>query len=403
MAQKSETGSSEQPAMRMMDPDFSAHPQPRYRQMREQSPVLRMEPAGPDAPGMAMILGFEEVRYALKHPEIFSSGMEAVAIGNKVPLIPLQIDPPQHVKYRKLLDPLFSRKKARELEPEIRDLANRFIDEFVDKGECEFNQAFAIPFPCTVFLKLMGLPLDELALFLELKDGIIRPEATDPEERKKMINETGERIHAYFEQAIDERTKKPGDDLFSYFLQAEIEGERLTRDEIHGICYLFLLGGLDTVTASLGCGISYLAQHPDQRRKLIEDPSIMETAVEELLRWETPVGGVARVIVQDTVLGGVELHKGDTCAISLGSANTDEHGFPHADEVDFGRRVNPHFAFGGGQHKCLGSHLARTELRVAFAEIHKRMPEYSIKPGETPRYSPAIREVQYLPLVWPTS
>ncbi len=401
MAQESETASSEQLAMQMQN--LAANPQPQYREMRERCPVMRMAEGGPRGRGGAMILGHDEVQYALKHPEIFSSGMAAISIGNKYPLIPLQVDPPDHVKYRKLLDPLFSRKKALALEPEVRELANQFIDQFIDKRECEFDQAFAIPFPCTVFLHLMGLPLEDLDLFLELKDAIIRPNVSTPGEREKIANETGERIHAYFEQAIEDRLKRRDEGLLSLFLDAEVDGHTLSREEIHGICYLFLLGGLDTVTATLGCGISYLAQHPEQRRKLVENPSLISSAVEEILRWETPVTMVARVVARDATIAGVEIHAGDSAIISLGSANTDEAGFTDADQVDLERKVNPHFAFGGGQHKCLGSHLARMELRVAFAEIHRRIPEYSIKPGETPRYSPGIREVQYLPLVWPTS
>ncbi len=385
-------------ALRMLAPEGRANPQPLYREMRKLCPVMPT----PGGFGGASILGHEEVQYALRHPEIFSSNMEAVNIGNKYPLIPLQIDPPDHVKYRKLLDPLFSRKKMLQLDPEIRQLANQLIDRFIDKGECEFDKDFAIPFPCTVFLHLMGLPLDELDLFLELKDGIIRPDTTDPGERDKLVNATGERIHAYFEQAIEDRMKRRDEGLLSLFLDAEVDGNKLSRTEIHGICYLFLLGGLDTVTATLGCGISYLAQHPEQRQKLVENPALMHSAIEELLRWESPVGGVIRIATRDVTIGGVEIKAGETVGINLGSADVDDVGFPHADQVDFARKVNPHFAFGGGVHKCLGSHLARLEIRVAFSEIHRRIPVYSIKPGETPQYSLAIREVQYLPLVFGT-
>jgi len=215
-----------------------------------------------------------------------------------------------------------------------------------------------------------------------------------------MRTETGERIHAYFEKAIEDRIKKPGEDLLSYFIGAEVDGERLSRPEIHGICFLFLLGGLDTVTATLGCGMTYLAQHPEQRRKLVENPEIIPSAVEEILRWETPVTGIARVLERDATLEGVEMRKGEHVTVLIGSADTDENAFPNANQVDFERRPNPHFAFGGGPHRCLGSHLARAELGVAFRELHRRIPEYRIRSGEKPRYAIAIREVQYLPLVF---
>ncbi len=379
----------------LLDRAFMEHPQPVYQKMRKKCPVART-----DGFSGVVLFSHDAVQYALKHPEIFSSRMENAFLGNKHPLIPLQVDPPQHVKYRKILDPLFSHKKMVQLEPEFAKLANQLIDAFIDEGECEFNSAFAIPFPCTVFLGLMGLPLEELELFLEMKNGIIRPNTSDPDEATRMRTETGERIYAYFEKAIEDRIKKPGEDLLSYFIEAEVNGERLTRSEIHGICFLFLLGGLDTVTATLGCGMTYLAQHPEQRRKLVEDPEIIPSAVEEILRWETPVTGIARILEQDATLGGVELSKGEHVTVLLGSANTDENAFPNANQVDFERRPNPHLAFGGGPHRCLGSHLARAELGVAFREIHRRIPEYRIKPGEKPSYAIAIREVQYLPLVF---
>lgn len=381
------------------DPEFLANPQPVFRAMAKQCPIMKM-PDGLAGRDGVVILGFKEAVDALRNPQVFSSNMEAVKIGNKVPLIPLQIDPPNLAKYRKLLDPMFTRKKMSVLEPDVRKLANELIDAFIDKGECEFDRDFAIPLPCTVFLRLLGLPLDDLDLFLELKDGIIRPDTLDPEERDRMVDATGSRIHAYFEDAMAERKKRRRDDLLSVLLDAEVKGQKLTDDEIQGICYLLLIAGLDTVTATLGCGISYLAQHPEQRSRLVDDPALIPGAIEELMRWESPVGGVVRIATQDVTVAGLEIKAGNTVAINLGSANIDEEGFPDPERVDFEREPNSHYAFGGGPHKCLGSHLARMELRVAFEEIHRRLPDYTIKPGEKPRYGMGIREVQYLPLVF---
>lgn len=382
--------------------DFDpAGPQSIYDLMREHTPVLRTEQGG------TIISRHEDVEFALRNADVFSSDMEAVSIGNVRPLIPLQINPPDHVKYRRLLDPLFAPKQVALLENDVRKLSNQLIDDFIDTGECEFNSAFAIPLPCTVFLRLLGLPLEDLDLFLELKDNIIRPNgqaAQIPEEEFTRIQaETGQRIYAYFNTVLDEREQQPRDDMLTGFLQAEVDGHRLTREDILDICYLFLLAGLDTVTASVGCMVSFLAQHPEQRQRLVDDPSRIPGAVEELLRWETPVPGVPRVVAQDVELGGERLEPGEKVTVLLGSANIDDRGFPEPAEIDFERPANRHLAFGGGVHRCLGSHLARLELRVALEQLHERIPDYAIKPGEEPKYTAGIRAVEYLPLVFSPS
>ncbi|MBW1885550.1 MAG: cytochrome P450 [Deltaproteobacteria bacterium] len=385
----------------LFDPEVAACPQPVYRRMLAGCPVAKSAMGG--AP---IISRYEDVSWALRHPEIFSSAMDLqIALGTERPMIPQQIDPPAQTKYRKILDPRFSKKRMMKLEPKVRADAGALIDRLIDDGECEFNRAFAIPFPCNAFLHLMGLPSEELEHFLRMKDGIIRPQTQtdDPEKVQEVRIETGKNIYAYFEDLIAERRKDPRDDLITYFTTAEIEGEKLTHNEILDICFLFLLGGLDTVTATLGCNIAYLAENPEQRRRLVENEALLDGAVEELLRWETPVTGVPRVLKQDITVGGIELKEGELVSLSLGASNIDEGEFVDPEDVDFERERNRHLAFGGGAHRCLGSHLARMELRVALEEWHKRIPDYSVKPGETPLYSAGIREVQYLPLVWPAS
>lgn len=391
----SERTNPKEGSIHLFDPAFTAHPQPVYRELRKACPVT-------DSFGVAgrALTRYEDVLYALGHPEFFSSAMSAELLGNVRPLIPLQIDPPSLARYRELLEPLFSRKKVLALQPDVKALTNKLIDGFIDKGECEFNSDFAIPLPSSLFLRLMGLPYDDLDILLEMKDSIVRPQSTDLEDATRIREQTGQRIYAYFEKAIDERKRKRGDDLLSYFLDAEIENQRLTRNEVLDICYLFLLGGLDTVTASLGCGFAYLVEHPEQRRRIVDDPSLIPSAIEELMRWETPVMGVVRVVKQDVTIGSVQLHAGESVTLLLGSANTDEGEFADADRVDLARERNRHLAFGGGAHRCLGSHLARMELCVAFEEFHRRIPDYSLKPGEKPKYGLGIREVQSLPLVF---
>jgi cytochrome P450 len=288
------------------------------------------------------------------------------------------------------------------LEPELRRHAQQLIDGFVERGECEFDQEFAVPLPCAAFLTLMGLPQEELDLFLELKNGIIRP-PVDPMDMiaaTEFRMKTGERIYAYFEKAIADRRARPQDDMVTYLTTVDFDGRPLSDEEILDICYLLLLGGLDTVTATLGCSMAYLASNPEQRRKLVAKPELIPNAVEELLRWETPVSLVPRVLKQNVTIGDVELREGALVNILLGAANVDPAEFPDAMNVDFERENNRHISFGAGAHRCLGSHLARMELRAALEEWHKRIPEYQIKPGAVPNVSPGIREQLYLPLVW---
>ncbi len=385
-----------------MDPEMAAHPQPVFKLMRDDMPVMEMDMGMGSGRGV-LLSRKEEIDQALRHPEIFSSNMDAVDLKNKRPMIPLQIDPPEHKKFRKLLDPLFAPRKMALLEDEVSALVNRLIDRFIDRGEVDFAKEFSIPFPSQVFLTLLGLPLDELDRFLVMKDGIIRPDhVTGKLYGSRAVNEyqqkVADSVYDYFDEILDQREVERRSDLLSLFLDAEVEGDRLSREDILDICFLFLIAGLDTVTATLDCMFSFLAQHPEHRRQIVEDPGVIPNAIEELLRWETPVMGVARVAVEETELGGCPIHKGDAVMIMLGSANTDEAEFPDADVVRFDREVNRHIAFGGGIHRCLGSNLARLELRVALREWHKRIPEYEVEPGHTLVYTPSIRSIEHFPM-----
>lgn len=379
-----------------LDPDVSAHPQPFYRRAQEHGAVV---------PGTfgSQVVRRSSVEYVLQHAEEFSSAMETVNLGQSVPLIPLQVDPPDHRNYRRLLDPIFAPRRMNAIEPDVTRMVNELIDAFIDRGACDFAEELAVPLPSSVFLRLVGLPLSQLDMFLEMKDGILRPAGNDLDEVAASQKVAAERIENYFAGVIEERKANPEgqDDLLSLFLTAEIEGQRLTQDEIIGICFLFILAGLDTVTDSLECFMSYLAQHPDQRQHIVDDPSIIPSTVEELLRWESPVTTVARTATTDVDLDGCPVKKGEGVGVILGAANVDERALPDAFTVDLLRNPNKHFAFGGGIHRCLGSHLARMELRVALREWHRRIPAYSIREGAELVYQPALRQIESLPLVFP--
>ena len=384
-----------------MGPEMAANPQPVWKMLRDDMPVLRIDEMMSSRAVMLSRKG--DIMEALQHPEIFSSNMDAVDLKNKRPMIPLQIDPPDHKKFRKLLDPIFAPRKMQAMDDEVSALANNLIDGFIDKDGVDFAKAFSVPFPSVVFLTLLGLPPEDLDTFLTMKDGIIRPDHVtgkprDSEEPSRYQQKIADSVYDYFNQVLDKRELERQDDLLSLFLDAEMEGERLTREDILDICFLFLIAGLDTVTATLDCMFSFLAQNPDHRRQLVEDPSVIPNAIEELLRWETPVMSIARVAVTDTELGGCPVHSGDQLMVMIGSANTDEAEFPDGDDVRFDREVNPHIAFGGGIHRCLGSHLARLELRVALREWHNRIPDYGVVPGHTLVYTAGIRSIDHFPM-----
>jgi cytochrome P450 len=374
-----------------------AEPQPMYKALRESSPVFR-------SPQAVVLSRLADIEMALKHTELFSSDM-AVDLGNVRPLIPLQIDPPEHAKYRRILDPLFTPREMARREPQVTALVNEMIDRFADRGECDFHEEFAVPLPCTVFLQLLGLPLEDLDKFLQWKDGVIRPDGDSGYNRSHESSAAvADQIYQYFDRAIDDHIAAPRDDVLSAMIAANFKdeaGQPLSREELLDICFLFLIAGLDTVTDSLDCFFVYLAQHPDQRQQLIEQPDVLPSAIEELLRWETPVPGVIRVATQDVEVGGCPISKGERVSPLLGAANTDPAEFPDPELVDFTRNPNRHRAFGGGPHRCLGSHLARMELRVALREFHRRIPDYEIKPGTQLTYTAALRSVESLPLTFP--
>jgi cytochrome P450 len=382
----------------LMSPDLARHPQPMYAALREGAPIFRVEGVGVIVTTRA---GVDEV---LRDPETFSSSSMAHDLKAARPLIPLQIDPPDHRKYRKLLDPLFAPQRMKLLEGSMVGLVDNLIDRFVGEEQIDFCERFSTPFPSQVFLRLFGLPMDELPRFLAMKDGAIRPDQVvghefGHPETEAHQQRTADSIYAYFEGIIDERAGDRRDDLLSHFLGAEVDGDRLTHEEILDICFLFLIAGLDTVTASLDCFFAYLAGHPEERRILVEHPDAIPAMVEELLRWETPVMGTARIATCPAEIDGFVVDEGEHVMSLLGAANVDEAEFPRAGEVVWDRDTNRHLAFGGGIHRCLGSHLARLELRVALREWHRRIPDYEVEPGCELQFTAGIRTLDRFPMV----
>ena len=332
---------------------------------------------------------------ALRDPETFSSEID-LKLGNVRPMIPQQIDPPAQTRYRRLLDPLFSRKKMAELVPAIRaarDGADRRV-----RGAGRVRVRLGVRDPAAVH----GVPEPVRAAALRSADlprdqGRHHPPAEVPAAGQLRSREGGGDPRSPRASGCTPTSKtrsrgaraNPGDDLLGELLVAEIDGKKLEHNEILDICYLLLIAGLDTVTATLGCNIAYLAANPDQRRRLVENPALIPSAVEELLRWETPVTAVPRVAKRDVTIAGLRDQGGrDRHVPDRRRPTPTTPTSQSAQSVDFDRERNIHVAFGAGPHRCLGSHLARMELQVAMEEWHRRIPDYAIKPGEQPIYSP---------------
>jgi cytochrome P450 len=384
-------------------PEVAADPVHLYSELREHAPVASLM----GLPGTHVLSRYDDVKFALQHPEIFSSDISAVDIGQTRPLIPLQIDPPEHAKYRRVMDPHLAHRMMVPREEQVRALVNELIDEFIERGSCDIHSEFTVPLPCTVFLQLCGFPLDRVDTMLQWKDDIIRPQlrhpeiAFDEEALTAKRHETGKAIYEFFDTEIAARHATPTDDVISQFAHGEVDGERMTHEQMQDVGFLFILGGLDTVTSTLDCALAHLGQHPELRDQLVRDPDLVPAAIEELMRLHTPVMQVLRTIKQPHEMHGVQMEPGDTVMVMIGSADVDPDEFgDEAHIADFEREHNRHLAFGGGPHRCLGSHLARFELRIALEELHRRVPDYLVPDGAVLNYSPGIREIESLPLLF---
>ncbi len=379
----------------LLQPEFAKRPQPYYRQMRDTNPVLRLGDMWGTDRDTVIVAKHSDIEFVLRNPELFSSDFLPPEV-TRFPLIPENIDPPHHLKYRRLLDPLFGPKRMKQLEPEITRRANKLIDRFIDKGACDYAQEYAVPLPCGVFLDLMGLPPDELEFFLQLKDDMLQAQMVADDD----LMATKDRASERFLRLIADRRQDPRNDLLTHLVSATIEGKPLTEEELLGICHLMIVAGLDTVTDSLTCFFAVLGREDTHRRRLVDDPEVIPSAVEEFLRFESPVPFVPRIAKGDVELSGCPIKDGDQVLLLLGSANTDEKVHDRPELIDVDRYPNRHLGFGGGIHRCLGSHLARIELRVSLREWHRRIPEYHVPSDVELEFTPLLRRVEHLPLVF---
>jgi cytochrome P450 len=339
-----------------------------------------------------------------RHPAVTGTGGRGGSFGNDAALVPLEIDGEEHRKWRRLLDPLFAPKQVARLEDSVRTLAAELIDKFASTGKADLATEFCVPLPCLTFLRLLGAPVEDLDFFLAFKDGVIHPQGDTQEEVDANMAVAGGKLLEYFAAFLVKRREEtePADDIIYSLIHAEVEGQPLNDLELLNILFLLMFAGLDTVTSSMSCTFAWLAQHPTERQRLVEDPSLIPAAVEEIMRYESPVPSGMRYADQEDIdLGdGLVIHKGEAMHPIWAAANVDPNAFENPMTVDFGRRPN-HIVFASGTHRCLGSHLARLEMRLAVEELLKRIPDYSVAPGEELVYDNiAVRNVTYLPIAF---
>jgi len=283
----------------------------------------------------------------------------------------------------------------------VRERASELIDTFVDRGEVDAYLEWCEPLPSSIFLSIMGIPQSQLEGFLAFKNTILGG-AFDPSITPEVRMAAFDACDAWFATDFDRRDESGeyGDDLIGWLMTTEFDGRRIDRDELHGICNLLMIAGLDTVAASLACILARLASHPDERAALLNDPEKWPTAIEELMRFESPVTQGFRHVVADVELPSGTLKSGTNAIVWWAGANVDPEAFDDPLTVKLDRSPNAHICFASGWHRCLGSHLARMELRAALDVWHARIPEYRIADGTELVYSVNPRAPHNLPLVW---
>jgi cytochrome P450 len=314
----------------------------------------------------------------------------------------ITIDPPQHVRLRRLVNKGFTPRMVAQIEPHVRAITHHIIDEVAPRGACDFVTDIAAQLPLAVICAMMGVPREDWGLMFTLTNRVLGAE--DPEyqtvagDGRETANQGVQAMFGYFTQLVAARRATPRDDLLSVLTSAAMDGEALTDEEILYFCYLLIVAGNETTRNAISGGLLALCEHPTERARLTADAALLPSAVEEILRWTSPVMHMARYVTRDTVLHGQPLRSGQRVLLWYPSANRDAAVFPDADRFDVGRTPNEHIAFGLGEHFCLGAGLARQELRVMFETLLARLPDIDLAGPVERLRSSFIGGIKHMPV-----
>ncbi len=369
-------------------------PYPTYRRLRDEAPVY-------EHPGLGFyaLSRFDDVWKAIQEWDTYSSA-EGVSLerssGTSPPMI-IAMDPPRQQQLRRLVSKAFTPRRIAELEPIVRRLTRKYLEPVISRGSCDFVQDFAAKLPMDVISTMMGVGDDDQDMLREWADTLLHREPGKPEIPEAGLEASG-KLARYFAEDLARRRARPGDDLISALLVAEVDGERLTDAEIVGFCFLLVIAGNETTTKMLGNAMVLLERHPDQRAWVVANPAGLGGAIEEVVRYDNSTQMLARVLTRDVPCHGTTMRAGKKLLLLIGSANRDERTIERPDVFDI-RREQSHLAFGHGVHVCLGASLARLEGRVALAEVLPRMPDYAVEPAGLVRvHSANVRGYSQVPI-----